>query len=511
MNETKRNVSIAQRIVRTLLPLGVLFIGIVIAGGLVGSRPQPEKVARQEVGELVEVIEVQPRTHAVTVTANGTVMPARQITLNPEVSGRVAWISDKLLPGGRIQAGEQIARIDARDYQLAVNQQFAQVDRAQTELELERSRKQIAEREWEMLGGSKPTEGESLALRDPQLRTAEAALKSARSGLDRAKLAVAKTVLRAPFNVMVQSKLVDQGQLVGPQSPLATLVGTDVFWVQVSVPVERLGWIRIPGVQGATEGSHVDVIQNLGHDTIVRTGKVLRLLGDLDPVGRMARVLVEIEDPLGLRAGGAGGQPRTQDAASSEGADDSAASNLPLLLGSYVTVEIHGQEVDDLIELPRVAMHDGDQVYVMSRENTLAIKKIDVLWRRLDTVVVADGLAAGDKVIVSPIGVPVEGMKLRTRDMIQSAEAGAEGGGEGGAEAGAKGDGEGGAKAGAEGAAAAPGAAPAKPAEAQANEQAKGQAGDQADDQAGDTGEQKDEQASQGGGSNARTLAQPRR
>ena len=159
-------------------------------------------------GELVEVIEVQPRTHAVTVTANGTVMPARQITLNPEVSGRVAWISDKLLPGGRIQAGEQIARIDARDYQLAVNQQFAQVDRAQTELELERSRKQIAEREWEMLGGSKPTEGESLALRDPQLRTAEAALKSARSGLDRAKLAVAKTVLRAPFNVMVQSKSV---------------------------------------------------------------------------------------------------------------------------------------------------------------------------------------------------------------------------------------------------------------------------------------------------------------
>lgn len=421
MSERTQNVSFAQRLVRFLLSAGILGIGIAVAAALVKTKPQAEKVERQNAGELVEVIEVHPSTQAVVVTASGTVVPAQQISVGPEVSGRVSWMSDKLIPGARFAQGEQLVRIDARDYQLAVEQQVAQVDRAQTELEIERGRKQIAEREWELLAGKQQNQAQagsqppatqatqetgSLALRDPQLRTAQAALKAANSGLDRAKLTVAKTSIRAPFNAMVQSKSVDMGQLVGPQMPLATLVGTDAFWVQVSIPVERLGWIQIPGVRGATEGSPARIVQQLGKDTSVRRGKVVRLLGDLDPQGRMARLLVEIEDPLGLKKA----NPKEKQA-------DAAGPDMPLLLGSYVSVEISGEQLQDVVELPRAALHDGDQVYVMTPENTLAIKAIGVLWRRPDTVLVGSGLADGDKIVTSPIGAPVEGMKLRTKDV----------------------------------------------------------------------------------------------
>ena len=431
MSEVTQNVSIARRAVQFLLSAGVLGVGIAIAVTLVKTKPEAEKVEREDPGALVEILEVHPSTQAVTVTANGTVVPAQQISVGPEVSGRVSWMSDKLIPGGRLARGEQLVRIDPRDYQLAVEQQVAQVDRAQTELEIERSRKQIAEREWELLAkkqpqagsqaqgsqaqdGSQEQEGGSLALRDPQLRTAQAALKAARSGLDRAQLTVAKTAIRAPFNAMVQSKSVDVGQLVGPQMSLATLVGTDAFWVQVSIPVERLSWIQIPGIRGATEGSPARIVQELGKDTSVRRGKVIRLLGDLDPQGRMARLLVEIDDPLGLAGAASAEETGAQQAEATE-------PGMPLLLGSYVSVEISGEQLKDVVELPRMALHDGDQVYVMTPESTLAVKEISVLWRRPDTVLVGSGLAGGDKVVVSPLSAPVEGMKLRVKNPAKRA------------------------------------------------------------------------------------------
>lgn len=385
-------------LVRFIIAVAVLALGVVIFGYLAATRPEPKMVPRENLGELVEVIEVTPGTQQVRVDANGQVVPAKQVALSAEVGGRVVWLSKKLIPGARFTAGEQIARIDPREYNLALQQQFAQVDRAQTELELERSRKQIAEREWQLMGGGE--DAGALALRDPQLRTAEAALKAARSGLNRARLSVAKTVLRAPFNAVVHQKSVDQGQLVGPASPVATLVGTDAFWVEVSIPMDHLSWIRVPGVDGETEGSPAVIAQPLGDNQIRRQGEVIRLMPNLDPMGRMARVLVEIPDPLGL------GDDSSE-------ADSSAGEDLPLLIGSYVAIAIDGRQLDHVIELPREAVRGGNTVFVAGKDNTLDIRDVDIVWRRPDSVLVGSGLEAGDRVIVSPLGAPVHGMPLR--------------------------------------------------------------------------------------------------
>jgi RND family efflux transporter MFP subunit len=397
-----------QYVLWAVTAIAVLVVGIIVFIYFSATRPEPKKVKRVVLGELVEVIAARPDRQKVWVPASGQVLPAQQVAMSSELGGRVIWMSEKLIPGGRLAAGDELVRIDPREYSLALEQQAAQVDRAQTELQLEQSRKEIAEREWQLMGGGQPAEG-SLAVRDPQMRTAEAALKAARSGLSQAKLSVSKSTVRAPFNAMVHSKAVDLGQLVGPQLALATLVGTDAFWVQVSIPLERLAWIQVPGVDSATEGATAVISQRLGDKTITRKGKVLRLLPDLDPMGRMARLLVEIPDPLGLAAGKA--------AAAGQGADADAIEekqDLPLLIGSYVTVEIEGREVDDAIELPREAVRGGDTVYVMAEGGTLDVRQVSVVWRRPESVLIGAGLAAGDRVVVSPLQAPVKGMKLRT-------------------------------------------------------------------------------------------------
>ncbi len=335
------------------------------------------------------------------VPANGQVIPAQVVALTSEVGGRVMWLNENTIPGGRIAAKDKIARIDGRDYNLAVQQQLSMVNSAQTALEVERSRKQIAEREWQLMGDGKPAD--ALALRNPQLASATASVKAARSGLQRARLAVGKTLLKAPFNGIVQEKKVDVGQLVGPQVPIITFVGTDAYWVQVSVPIDRLQWIDIPGVNGKTEGSVAEVTQDSGQGRICRKGTILRMLGDLDPMGRMARILIEIPDPLL-------DNPETERCAVSASVKD---SNLPLLVGAYVSAEIQGREIDQVMELSREAIRGGDHVYVMNSDDLLEIRPIEIVWRRPDFVLVSGGLKTGEKVIISPLSMVIEGMKLR--------------------------------------------------------------------------------------------------
>jgi multidrug efflux pump subunit AcrA (membrane-fusion protein) len=195
-----------------------------------------------------------------------------------------------------------VVRVDPRDYRIAVEQQAAAVRSAETELELEHSRKKVAEKEWERFG-DKNGAAPALAVREPQLQTAQVAVKSARSGLRKAKLAVSRTGVKTPFAGYVSERNVELGQVVAPGTPVATLVGTAAYWVQVSVPVSELAWFTIPGVNGDA-GSAVDVRQRRGDRVLTWKGQVLRLLGEVDPVGRMARVLVEIRDPLGQRPDG---------------------------------------------------------------------------------------------------------------------------------------------------------------------------------------------------------------
>ena len=245
--------------------------------------------------------------------------------------------------------------------------------------------------------GRRPTTeaGKALALRKPHQQLAKANLAAARSALLRADLARSKTKVEVPFNNYVKMESIEPGLLAGPQSQLAQLIGTDAFWVEAPVPLDRLDWIEIPGVNGfqGERGSAVTVTQTTGAAPIVRKGTILRLLPELDTLGTQARVLIEIEDPLLLKEGGAPG--------------------LPLLVGAFVKLEIQGKELDHVVKVPRVALRDGDHVWVMTPDDTLEVRPVTIVWREPDSVFVSEGLTDGERVITSRLATPEPGMKLR--------------------------------------------------------------------------------------------------
>jgi RND family efflux transporter MFP subunit len=378
------------------LSIGVIVAAVAVAFILISTKEEPPRAEKPLEGTLVEVIQINTSRHEVDLHAKGTVVPAREIVLQAELGGRVIWQSPELVAGGRFKTDQPMVRIDSRDYQLAVESHRSQVNRAKLDLSIEARRGEVAKREWNAFGDMDVSdEQRALAQREPQLEANRLALKAAQSALKKAQLDLSRATLRAPFNAMVVSENVDTGQLLSPQTAVARLVGTDEYHVQVSVPVASLRSARVRTADAP--GSEVKIFQRVGQETIERPGEVIRQLPDLDPGGAMARVLVNIENPLGKRG------------------------DLPLLLGSFVDVSIGAQPIADAIRLPRVALRNGRNVYVMNDQDMLEIRDVQIAWTEPDAVLVTGGLGSNERIVTSRIATPVPNMLLRTAKLAPEA------------------------------------------------------------------------------------------
>jgi multidrug efflux pump subunit AcrA (membrane-fusion protein) len=274
-----------------------------------------------------------------------------------------------LEPGGVIEAGAELVAIDRSDYELALAAKQAELEEARFALEVERGRQVVALREWKLLEGDVPKEdaNRSLVLRKPHLRRAEALVEKAENDIALAELDLTRTSVTAPFNAVVIEESVEVGQLLERGTSVTTLAGADEFWVRVSVPVDRLRWIQLP--RGEYEGAKAKVVLDAGEGReFTREGRVLRLLGDLEPNGRMARMLVSIADPLGRH---------------------DRSGEIPLLLGSYVQVEIDAGVLEGVVVIRRAALREGNRIWVVDGSNRLQIRDVEVLWFRKDSVLLA--------------------------------------------------------------------------------------------------------------------------
>jgi len=287
-----------------------------------------------------------------------------------------------------------LLRIDPRDYELAILQRESEVAQAQSTLRLEQGQQSIAKREFELLGDSLQTDDRDLVLRKPQLESVRAQLALAKASLEKARLDLQRSQVRAPFNAIVESAEVDVGARVTTANTLATLVGTDACWLEVSVPVRDLQWIGIP--RGSDVMGSVVRISNpvAWGEEGWREGRVIRLAGDLEKEGRMARLIVEVDDPFTLKPENSG-KP-------------------VLLMNSYVSVEIEGRQLDQVATIARTHLRDGDRLWIMGVDDALEIRKVDIVFRSHDQVLVADGVKAGERLVVTGLAAPVAGMPLRS-------------------------------------------------------------------------------------------------
>ncbi len=373
-----------KKVLKVLLPVLFLALGAGVAWQFISSKPPVSRQQPQVRTPGVEVFSVRKSDVQTMVSAMGTVVPARKLILRSKVGGTVLETAPGFTPGGVLQEGTTVLRIDPRDYETEVQKQKSNLAMARAEMRLEEGRQDVARQELDMLQqGSNPELQETdLALRLPQLEKARAEVQSASSELDKARLNLSRTSIVAPFDVLVLEQEAHQGSEVGTRDKLATLVDTREYHIRAMVPLRSLKLIDLQ----AKEGNQVKVASQSG--TGEWAGRTLRLTGEVDEQARMAALLIRVRDPLGLES------EREQ-----------------LLLDDYVQLEIQSRVLHEVFALPRKALRENDKIWVY-QNGQLQIRQTEVIWGDQERIYVKQGLDEGEQVIVSDLSTPVQGMEV---------------------------------------------------------------------------------------------------
>jgi RND family efflux transporter MFP subunit len=366
-----------------LLSLLIIGAGILVAVRFIKTRPKPPQRPPAVIAPLVETATVTAGTETVAIQVLGKVVPARQTLIRAEVAGVVREIAPGFQPGAMVSGGSPLLRLVDDDFRLAVASKEAELENVRALLELEQGYQQVAMHEWKLLEVTgKAGENPDLALRKPQLAQARAKVRQAEASLGQARLDVKRSTVTTPFTALVLDKNVEIGARVSITDTLATLVDTREYWVEAAIPVDRLPWINLP--EKNKPGSTARIrSQASGAE---REGRILRLRGDLEEQGRLARVQVSLPAPL-------------------------EASPAPILLGEYVHLELEGKRLENVIRLPRAALRENDTVWTVQNA-TLVIRPATVAWRDTDTVLISDGLESGAIVVTSELAAPINGMPV---------------------------------------------------------------------------------------------------
>lgn len=403
---------------KNLLTILILAGALGISTLLILFKPEPKEVAPVRPTTNVEIITVQPQDIQLRVMSQGTVLPRTESDLSAEVSGRIIEVANSFRAGGSFRTGDVLLRIDPADYEAAVASAKAELANAELTLAQEMAQAEQAAADWAALGEG---EASDLTLRQPQLAQAKARIESARAQLKRAQRDLARTAITAPFDGRVLSTHADLGQYISatPASPVARIYATDRAEVRLPITTREADLLEAPD-------RHQRSVRlqkaNLSHSP-VWTARFVRMEATIDPGSRLLYAVAELQDPF---------EPNTN-------------HSEPLRRGQFVTAEIEGRAISDAYVLPRYALRGSDTVYIVTGQNTLQTRQVQIIQSNTEAVIIysrvdlppgtermgasgqtgqsgqpnrlhpstdAQGLRPGDRVVISPIAYYVEGMPV---------------------------------------------------------------------------------------------------
>ena len=394
---------------RYLLPPLIVATSIGVAAILVLSR-EPLKSQTVELPHIsVAVTTIAKQERQIILRSQGTVTPRVETLLSAEVQGRVVEVSPYFAAGGFFSIGDVLLRLDSRDYRAVVKQAEAEVASARSSLAVEQGRADAAYQDWLALNqDNRSRQATDLALRKPQLAEAEAQLESSLARLERARLDLERTVIKAPYSGLVREQKVNVGQYVKDNGALGTIFAVDYAEVRLPLADNKLDYLDLPDRDGQLRPGVV-LSADIGEHTHRWQAHIVRTEGVLDERSRTLFVVARVADPYGLL-------------------HPEAASHEPLRFGTFVLAEIKGRTLPDLAVVPRRLLRPGGKIWVVDAENRLRDRVIDALRVDSEQLYVRSGLRNGDRVCVSPVGNALPGtpVKIIREESLDLLEEGAE-------------------------------------------------------------------------------------
>ena len=377
-----------------IIPIAILVAGIAAFVGFSSLKTPPAEKAKEDNTPIIAVENIVVAPMTLNVSSYGIIKPKYETLLVAQVNGEIVELDETFVRGGFIKKGQLLARIDPNDYHAALIDAQADMASARAALEQEVAQGKVAEREWKLITDSSPTE---LSLRKPQLAQELARVKSAQAAILRAKRNLQRTEIRAPYDAMIDSRMIGLGSFVSVGTQLGQLFGTDIAEVRLPVADNELKFLIDQG-----HDAKVKLVGTYAGKSVEWTAHIARNEGVIDNKSRMTYLVAEIQNPYLL-------PDMLAKNVATENTD--VSHSVPLRFGAYVQAQILGIEIANASILPRHLVV-GNKVGLLSNESTLHYATIDIIRQQGANVIVSNGLLDGDKLIVSALEYPVDGMKL---------------------------------------------------------------------------------------------------
>ena len=374
---------------QNLGPIAVLAGGLALAVLIAATGPRTQPVSQAPQPLAVRTMQALKQTVRMRVTAHGEVLPKTESSLVAEVAGRVTSVSPAMVSGGFFSRGDVLVEIERIDYQAALEQSRAYLASVRSELlnaEKEHRRlRELAERE--------SVSESSLDGAHNRLTIARASQREANVLVARAERDLERTRLVAPYDGRVRTERVDAGQFVNRGEAVATLYSIDFAEVRLPVHDEDLAHLPISlGRQRNDNAPMPKATLKARFSGAERTwqARIVRTEGELDPRTRMVNLIARVQSPY-----------------------DQSADEPPLTVGLFVEAEVEGNTVEDLVVVPRSALRPGNRLYMVSADNRLVFRDVEVIRIANETAYIGSGIENGETICLSAIDSPVEGQSVR--------------------------------------------------------------------------------------------------
>lgn len=374
---------------QNLGPIAVLAGGLALAVLIAATGPRTQPVSQAPQPLAVRTMQALKQTVRMRVTAHGEVLPKTESSLVAEVAGRVTSVSPALVSGGFFSRGDVLVEIERIDYQAALEQSRAYLASVRSELlnaEKEHRRlRELAERE--------SVSESSLDGAHNRLTIARASQREANVLVARAERDLERTRLVAPYDGRVRTERVDAGQFVNRGEAVATLYSIDFAEVRLPVHDEDLAYLPLSlGRQRNDNAPMPKATLRARFSGAERTwrARIVRTEGELDPRTRMVNLIARVQSPY-----------------------DQSADGPPLTVGLFVEAEVEGNPVEDVVVVPRSALRPGNRLYMVSADNRLVFRDVEVIRIANETAYIGSGIENGETICLSAIDSPVEGQSVR--------------------------------------------------------------------------------------------------
>ena len=386
----------------------VILVGAVaLVAGMKALKSKPEEEKSVEAPLVVRTETATYQEQVVSATFQGVVRAKTNIELVTQVTGKVTSVSQKFIEGGSFEAGETLVQIDDADYQVALRSAEANVASAQVDVDIELATAATNAKEWLDLQGKPIEEANPLRLNKPQIDRARARLNAAKAELAAARLNYDRTKISAPFAGRIMTKTAELGQFMSRGSSVGRVFATDAMEIRIPMTDVQIGELGVPlGYSAPAEnaqGIPAKVSALFGIEQRAWQGYLKNVDANVDNETRLLFATIVVDQPFAANT----------------------MHTMPLVPGLFVDVELESPVSLKGIQMPRAALKNGTQVYVMEG-NSLRLKHVDVIYTSAAYVVVKDNdkttLNAGEQVIVTPVPGAYEGMPVKVPETVEPLE-----------------------------------------------------------------------------------------